>query len=48
MWLDLAAAQSDKVAEKYRDLIELKMTQQQKVEAQKLARECLARQYKGC
>jgi TPR repeat protein len=48
MWLDLAAAQGDKVAEKNRDLIAKEMSVKQLVEAKKLARECLARQYKGC
>ena len=48
MWYNLAAAQGNKNAVKYRDLVAHKMTQQQIAEAQKLARECLASKYKNC
>ena len=48
MWFNLAAAQGDKDAVKSRGIEEQKMTAQQIAEAQKLARECLARNYKGC
>ena len=48
LWLNLAAAQGNKNAEGNRDLVAKKMTQLQIAEAQKLARECLARKYKGC
>jgi hypothetical protein len=48
MWLNLAAAQGHKDAQKLRALKEESMTLQQIAEAQKLARECLARKYKGC
>ena len=47
-WLTLAAARGDKDAVKNRDTMVSVMTQQQIAEAQKLARECLARNYKGC
>ena len=48
MWYNLAAARGDKDAVKNRDTMVSVMTQQQIAEAQKLARECLARNYKGC
>lgn len=47
-WLNLAVISGDSVAVKNRDILAKKMTQQQLAEAQKLARECLAREYKGC
>ena len=48
MWFNLAAAKGDAVAAKNRGFAELAMTPQQKAEAQKLARECQARNFKGC
>jgi len=48
VWFNLAATKSDKDAVKERNNIAKKMTQQQIAEAQKLARECLARNYKNC
>ena len=48
MWFNLAAAQGYKDAVNGRDKVAKIMTQQQITQAQKLARECLARKYKGC
>jgi TPR repeat protein len=48
MWFNLAAITGKKDAVKYRDLAASIMTQQQLAEAQKLAKECLSRNYKGC
>lgn len=47
MWLNLAAARGWP-AEAGRDDVAKKMTPQQIADAQKRARECLARKYKGC
>ena len=48
MWYNLAATQGVKDAVKSRDIVAKEMSQQQIAEAQKLARECLARKYKDC
>ena len=48
MWYNLAARTGDKDAVANRDIVANKLTPQQLLEAQKLARECLARNYKGC
>jgi TPR repeat protein len=48
MWYDLAAAQGNSYAVNGRYITAKVMTQQQIAQAQKLARECLARKYKGC
>jgi TPR repeat protein len=48
MWLNLAGAKGDERVREIRDLIQKEMTQQEIAQAQKLARECLARNYKGC
>ena len=45
---EFAEEHRDLDAEKYRNLVAKEMTQQQIAQAQKLARECLARKYKGC
>ena len=47
MWLNLAAI-ADSHAAQTRNLLELRMTPQQIAEAQKLARECQARNFKNC
>ena len=47
-WLNLSAAQGFPHSVKYRDFIANKMTPQQISEAQKLARDCQARNLKGC
>ena len=48
MWFNLAAVKGDATAVKNRDIAAKKMTPQQMAEAQKLARECQARNFKGC
>ena len=48
MWFNLAAVKGDANAVKGRDIAASKMTPQQMAEAQKLARECQARNFKGC
>ena len=48
MWFNLAAVKGDADAVKNRDIAASKMTPQQMAEAQKLARECQARDFKGC
>ena len=48
MWLNLAAIGGDADAVKSRDITARKMTPQQVAEAQNLARECQARNFKNC
>ena len=48
MWFNLAAVSGSAEAVKNRDIVAVKMTPQQVADAQKLARECQARQFKGC
>ncbi len=48
MWFNLAAAQGFADAVKNRDMFTKVLTPQQMAEAQKLARECQARNFKGC
>ena len=48
MWFNLAAISGDIDAVKNRDLIASMLTPQQIAEAQKLARECQARNFKNC
>ena len=48
MWFNIAALKGDADAVKNRDIAASKMTPQQIAEAQKLARECQARDFKGC
>jgi hypothetical protein len=48
MWFNLAAVSGDKEAVKNRDLTAARMTPQQIAQAQKLARECTARNFKNC
>jgi hypothetical protein len=48
MWHYLAAVSGDKTAANNRDSVAAKMTPQQISEAQKLARECQARNFKNC
>ena len=48
MWFNLAAVNGDSLAVKNRDLVAKMMTPQQIAEAQKLARECQARNFKNC
>ena len=48
MWFNLAATKGQTNAVKNREVVAAKMTTQQIAEAQKLARECQARNYKNC
>jgi len=48
MWFNLASAQGDKFGADNRDRIAKKMTPADLSIAQRLARECLARNYKNC
>ena len=48
MWFNLAAAQGDKDASKNRDIAAKKLTAADLGTAQRLSRECLARNYKNC
>ena len=48
MWFNLSAAGANAGAAKNRDLVAAKMTTQQIAKAQKLARECQARNFKHC
>ena len=48
MWFNLAAVTGDSVSVKNRDIVAKRMTPQQIAEAQKLARECQARNFKNC
>ena len=48
MWLNLVAMKGDAEDVKIRDIIAKQLTPQQMGEAQKLARECPARDFKGC
>jgi len=48
MWWNLASAQGNILPRDLRDQLAKEMTPEQIAEAQKLARECLARNYKNC
>ena len=48
MWWNLRAAEGDKEARENRDKVAKKMTKQQLVQAEKLARECQATKYFDC
>ena len=48
MWYNLSAAGGNADVAKDRDLVAAKMTTQQIAEAQKLARECQASNFKHC
>ena len=48
MWLNIAASTGNKKAAKNRDIIAKLMTPSQLEKAQDLARECVAKDYKGC
>ena len=48
MWSNIAASSGYKKAFKIRDVVAEQMTPAQIAEAQKLARECVAKNYKGC
>ena len=49
MWFNIAATSGDsKYASKNRDIVAKRMTPAQIADAQKLARECVRKKYKGC
>jgi len=48
MWSNLAAVSGDADAVKFRDMVAARMPSQKIAEAQKLARECQARNFKNC
>jgi TPR repeat protein len=48
MWLNIAASSGDKGSVKNRDIVAGKMTPARIEDAQKLARECVRKKYKGC
>ena len=48
MWWNIAASSGDKDAFKNRDIVAGKLTRADISTAQKLARECVAKDYKGC
>ena len=48
MWMNIAAANGSSGAQENRDKVAARMTSSQLAEAQKLARECVAKDYKGC
>ena len=48
MWLNIAASQGHKRAAAYLEILTIDMTPEQIAEAQKLARECVANDYKDC
>ena len=48
MWLNIAASSGNKNAVKKRNIFVKRMTPAQIAEAQKLARECVRKKYKGC
>jgi len=48
MWANISASNGDEDAIELRDLLAQEMTSADISEAQKLARECVAKNYKGC
>jgi TPR repeat protein len=48
MWFNIAASSGNKGASENRDIVAERMTPSQIQEAQTLARECVAKNYKGC
>ena len=48
MWYNISASNGTDTSGKNRDIIAEEMTPSQIEEAQKLARECVAKNYKGC
>jgi TPR repeat protein len=48
MWFNIAAISGDKASAKGRDIAASKMTQQQVEQAQRMARECIASDFKKC
>ena len=48
MWLNISASQGRTDAQKDRDLLTAEITSSQIEQAQNLARECVAKEYKNC
>ena len=48
MWFNIGASSGDKDASQNRDIVAQRMTPSQIETAQKLARECVKKNYKGC
>ena len=48
MWANIAASGGVEYMVAYQDVVELEMTPSQIAEAQKLARECVRKEYKNC
>lgn len=48
MWLNIASSNGAEKAGEYREILAKKLTPQQLERAQQLARECVAKDYKGC
>lgn len=48
MWWNIATLNGDSKAKENMDIISKRMTSSQLEEAQRLARECVAKEYKGC
>ena len=48
MWFNISASNGDEDAKTRRNLVESNMVDEQLVEAQKLARECIKKNYKNC
>ena len=48
MWFNLAASQGDKLATENREIVAKEITPSQIEKAQRLARECVKKNYKGC
>ena len=48
MWFDIVALSGDENAVENRDIIARRMTKDQLLKAQKLARECVRKKFKGC
>lgn len=48
MWLNIAASNGNKSAAEFRESIAMKMTTSDISTAQKLARECISKSYRGC
>jgi TPR repeat protein len=48
MWFNIAASNGDEVAVRNRDIIASQMTPADISNAQTLARECVAKNYRGC
>ena len=48
MWFNIAASSGNTNASKNRDIVAKRMTSNQIEKAQKLARECVRKKYKGC